>query len=538
MRARCQRIVLLAALLVWVSAPAFGFQPHRLAVGPTHFCLLSEIGKNADEWGKTGVRCWGTNGLGETNVPADLDFPNVLAAGKNYSCAIEHGRKVRCWGDKGAERTAFFADMSSPISIQAGYLDLCVVDIAKGMRCRPEDNADHVSQIQANAPNIGFTPIFSTGYAHACALDDRQQVHCWGGVADAPVEDSGFGTLMSFLSLNFSNVPKPPALLRDLSVGFRHVCGLLDNRMKCWGVGRRADEPIDTEIPLDNPTQVASALDNSCALTAEGTQCWGWKSDALNNFFQRFPYPIAIAAGKNYFQRHALGYCQADYGAVHCLWGDSQFPVAENLPTYQDLRSNFNFFTQLEDTIHRVDKYAYATRIQYLDSILKILADIPAYQEPSPGSGASAAQEPFLARLFVFDTLEPVFQNIHSAYFEREVLPRYAVAKIYYDQLAGRDGLKSFGRTPLVQRVAMETLHAAMAWSQGYVTDKTQFDMLVTAAGHVAHLAELHPTSTEMANLVTELKTLSPLVDQLSQESWTQGEGLLIKALINYLGEQ
>jgi hypothetical protein len=62
------------------------------------------------------VRCWGYNGYGQTDVPADLGLVTQVSAGDAHSCALTISGLVRCWGSNGSGETAVpSSGISSPI---------------------------------------------------------------------------------------------------------------------------------------------------------------------------------------------------------------------------------------------------------------------------------------------------------------------------------------------------------------------------------------------------------------------------------------
>ena len=94
-----------------------------------------------------GVKCWGADTLGLTEVPT-LSNPKFVASGLgNHNCALDDSGVV-CWGDS-----------------------------RRG---------------QAQSLALVRTRDISVGYEHACALDDSA-VHCWGsndqGQLEAPPLD-------------------------------------------------------------------------------------------------------------------------------------------------------------------------------------------------------------------------------------------------------------------------------------------------------------------------------------------------------------
>ena len=61
-------------------------KPIQVAAGGWHACALDA----------EGVKCWGSNSFGESDVPP-LNQPKRIASGARYSCAFDLDG-VKCWG--------------------------------------------------------------------------------------------------------------------------------------------------------------------------------------------------------------------------------------------------------------------------------------------------------------------------------------------------------------------------------------------------------------------------------------------------------
>jgi hypothetical protein len=55
----------------------------------------------------SGLRCWGYNDYGQTSVPPSLENPFEVAAGGDFTCAID-ATGVRCWGRSFVPDELFF----------------------------------------------------------------------------------------------------------------------------------------------------------------------------------------------------------------------------------------------------------------------------------------------------------------------------------------------------------------------------------------------------------------------------------------------
>ena len=67
------------------------------------------------------VRCWGNNGNGQCNTPADLGACSSVAGGAYHTIALRIDGGVRCWGDIEAGRCDTPADLGPCSSVAGGF---------------------------------------------------------------------------------------------------------------------------------------------------------------------------------------------------------------------------------------------------------------------------------------------------------------------------------------------------------------------------------------------------------------------------------
>src|SRR3712207_6391257 len=66
----------------------------EISVGETHACANFSF-----YWG-----CWGLSTDGKTDVPWEIEYPEALEAGGNFTCALTAGQ-VTCWGNSSQRQT-------------------------------------------------------------------------------------------------------------------------------------------------------------------------------------------------------------------------------------------------------------------------------------------------------------------------------------------------------------------------------------------------------------------------------------------------
>jgi alpha-tubulin suppressor-like RCC1 family protein len=274
-----------------------------LAAGVSNTCAIVASAGAAGT-----VHCWGSDvggAIGDSGsgdfgddevVDASRSVPlpewaNAIAAGDGVNCALLLDGSVRCWGSN-AFGTRGIGNAACTSSADPGCSG------SGELRPVQELGEQVVHSIQLNQ-------------AHACALDNRGDLRCWGrndqSRAGYPEVRAG-STLFA--------TPGPVELGAGVSVlsfglGTRHGCAL-DTRgaIRCWGeagpqlgygmlqkdgsagvggtltpaeqYGLRGDQGVVQLGPVGEAAENASALrvfsggSHNCAILAEGrVRCWG-----------------------------------------------------------------------------------------------------------------------------------------------------------------------------------------------------------------------------------------------------------------------
>jgi alpha-tubulin suppressor-like RCC1 family protein len=271
--------------LLLMSLPALaadtdgdGFPDTRkgsISAGISHSCALDD----------TGVRCWGMNTYGQTNVPP-LVNPVGVSVGGYFSCALDD-TGVQCWGDNYIGQTTV-PPLTNPVAVSAGYEHACALDNT-GVHCWGRNSFN-----QTDVPVLVNPVAVDAGLAHTCALDDTG-VHCWGRN-----------------NLNQTDVPSltnPVAV----SAGWNHSCALDDTGVHCWGAN---SDNQSTVPPLSNPVAVSAGVSHTCAIDDSGLQCWGDNALGQNNV-PALVSPFVVSAGGAYT-------CALDSTGAYC-WGLNDF---------------------------------------------------------------------------------------------------------------------------------------------------------------------------------------------------------------------
>ena len=135
------------------------------------------------------VRCWGDNGYGQCNTPADLGVCSSVAGGGFHTIALRTDGGVRCWGWNNAGQCNTPADLGPCSSVAGGGAHTIALRSDGGVRCWGANDAG-----QCNTPaDLGACASIAGGGFHTIALTRL----CPGDFdGDNAVEGSDLGTLL------------------------------------------------------------------------------------------------------------------------------------------------------------------------------------------------------------------------------------------------------------------------------------------------------------------------------------------------------
>lgn len=302
-------------------APPAGLQATAVAVGAQHACA---IGRDRT------VTCWGDDAhhqLGGGGKVKGLDAVDEIAAAGDTTCA-RRGGKVLCWGGNAAAQLGdpSMADRAEPRAID-GVDDATAIALGAQHACAlraggqvvcwggsdrgpfgypascPDGRRGVVGQAGTSGvvmsfcaapvpvPGIDGAVAIAHGQGHACALDRRGAVRCWGGEGYAELGNREHGAAGSKepIEVVFAT-PSPraaPQAALAVEAADNWSCAILaDHSVRCWGtsnlgqLGPQVKEQSARPVPIDGLGPVESLAMgpfHACAILAGGAvRCWGY----------------------------------------------------------------------------------------------------------------------------------------------------------------------------------------------------------------------------------------------------------------------
>ena len=253
------------------------------------------------------VSCWGAGkselycnpedeiqDCGQSMVPDELGPVRDLSAGQYHTCAVTTDQRVACWGL--GQGTEGCGDSTHP---------------------NTEWNCGQAIVPTDLPPVVGVT----TGEFHTCALTDNGQVQCWGaGILNGNCDGSEYHCEQALVP---DDLVTP---VRQIAAGYHHTCAVQqDNQIRCWG---RNDEG-QTSVPngLGIPASLSAGYAHTCTVAVDGTpRCWGAGDVATmgdgsyaNAYGQSvIPDALPIASQIGAGERHTCGV--KPNGGIVC-WG-------------------------------------------------------------------------------------------------------------------------------------------------------------------------------------------------------------------------
>ncbi len=234
---------------------------------------------------------------------------SMLAGGDYFTCGIKDDTAY-CWGKNnlGQLGNGTTTDSSTPVAVNTSIMSGAVTSI-------------------------------STGYDHACALTNSG-AFCWGRNTYGAL---GNGTTTNASSPVAINSGAMSGTVNDIQAGSYHTCARTTNGVYCWGYNSDGQLGNGTTSNSSNPTAISTgALSgtitqlsvgdlHNCALTTNGTYCWGYNGfgELGNGTTITSTVPVAVNTGaiSGSVSRVIAGgghTCALASGNAYC-WGSNEF---------------------------------------------------------------------------------------------------------------------------------------------------------------------------------------------------------------------
>jgi hypothetical protein len=248
------------------------------------------------------VQCWGNNGSGRCNTPAELGPCSNVAGGYEHSIALQSNGTVRCWGSDGwgAPRNTP-ADLGPCVSVAGGYQHTIAIRTDGTVRCWGDNYFG-----QCNTPaDLGPCSSVSGGRCHTIALLSAGNVRCWGS--------GGFKG-----DYNYGQFTTPSDLgpCSRVAGGLYHSIALrISGTVRCWG--NNSYGQCNTPSNLEACSSIAGGDYHTIALQSNGNvRCWGYNASGQCNTPSDLGPCSSVAAGGS----HCIA-LRTD-GIVRC-WGNN-----------------------------------------------------------------------------------------------------------------------------------------------------------------------------------------------------------------------
>lgn len=226
-------------------------------------------------------------------------FATRIATGEKFSCVVSAAGGVSCWGRNdhaelgNGTRTDVEAlptrvvGLSDVVTIGAGVRHACALDARGDVWCWGQ-----IEPMPDGNPPIALSPIrvgsgvreLAVGGRHTCVLvADGARCFGWG-------DEGELGNGRTMPSANFSEVAGLGGRPLSISAGGSHTCAIVTGgRVQCWGSGRygrlgfggaqvnaMSILPVDVAGWTGEAVRIAAGGDRTCALLRDGhVRCWG-----------------------------------------------------------------------------------------------------------------------------------------------------------------------------------------------------------------------------------------------------------------------
>jgi hypothetical protein len=398
-----------------------GYHVQSLVAGGDRACAIDE----------SGVRCWGDNSDGQTNVPNDIKDPRMLALGYGYTCVLHQGG-VRCWGRDYFGETTVPQNLQNPSLIVAGAGHTCAVDDL-GIHCWGRDNHGQVTHMPASLSNIiGI----SAGPFATCAWSDSD-MECWGQNNERMLD-----------------IPAGVTNPRDIQLGSFHTCAVVDSAVKCWGW--HEFDFLKAPKNLKKPKMLTVGGEHSCVIDEPNLHCWG------RGLYGAMDTPsdvkdVRLAAAGDGFT------CVLEDSGVRC-WGYNGYRI-------RDVPKDIGSFSGPGALMRRnwastLGQYTYGDKKIFLRLLQNRILD--KFENLSLGSSDTQ---------FVVMLMDEWLRAVDSDYFQRDIMPVWDIQKARLTKNTGIASLKDVLPTPQTLPLALHFIEAALVSSKNLLSAPSQQEL-------------------------------------------------------------
>jgi|GEM_PF-3245192 len=261
------------------------------------------------------VAAWGSDSVGQTDVPAGLSGVSAIAAGIGFSLALKSDGTVVAWGTDSAGQTNVPTSLSGVTAIAAGWFHALALK-SNGTVVAWGDNTYGQGAVPTGLS--GVTAI-AAGDEHSLALKSDGTVIAWGtngsGQTSVPTGLSGViaiaaggfhnlalksnGTVVAW-GLNSSGQATVPTGLSGVTAiaagGYHSLALNSGGTVVAWGDNTYGQAAVPTG--LSGVTAIAAGEYHSLALESNGTVVgWGSNGAGQTNIPTGLSGVTAIAAG-------------------------------------------------------------------------------------------------------------------------------------------------------------------------------------------------------------------------------------------------